>query len=175
MNEIQLIKARVSLLETINRYSPNPLVKKGSHYWMNCPFHADKTPSLQVKNEKWRCYSCNEYGDMFDFVAKATGLNLKDTIQLIASDYGISEGKLSPEKVEQIKATEYQRRKDRLREKCNELIRNKQIMELIEIEKKYHLILEIIDEPEDLEREEVIEALSSLSIVEYRLDCLFSN
>ena len=35
-----------------------------------CPFHQEKTPSFQVKNNKFNCYGCSEHGDAIDFHMK---------------------------------------------------------------------------------------------------------
>lgn len=54
-----------------------------------CPFHHDKTPSLSVKGERWRCWGCGESGDVIDFTAKYYGLDTKGAIRFLADRAGI--------------------------------------------------------------------------------------
>lgn len=54
-----------------------------------CPFHPDKHPSLTVKGDKWRCWSCGEGGDVIDFTRKYYGLDTKGAIKLLADRAGI--------------------------------------------------------------------------------------
>lgn len=54
-----------------------------------CPFHTDKHPSLSIKGERWRCFTCNEGGDVIDFTAKYYGLDTKGALRLLADRAGI--------------------------------------------------------------------------------------
>lgn len=40
-----------------------------------CPFHQEKTPSFQVKKNKFNCYGCGEHGDAIDFYMKVNNCN----------------------------------------------------------------------------------------------------
>ena len=46
------------------------LRKAGKEYKGLCPFHAEKTPSFSVNEEKglFHCFGCGVSGDVFDFV-----------------------------------------------------------------------------------------------------------
>lgn len=48
------------------------LRKAGKEFVARCPFHADKTPSFSVNEDKgvFHCFGCGESGDVFDFVMK---------------------------------------------------------------------------------------------------------
>ena len=52
-----------------------------------CPFHQEKTPSMQVFHDSYRCYGCGEYGDIFDFVQKMDHLDFKDAYLLLGGEY----------------------------------------------------------------------------------------
>lgn len=54
-----------------------------------CPFHTDKHPSLSIKGERWKCWSCGEGGDVIDFTAKYYGLDTKGALRLLADRAGI--------------------------------------------------------------------------------------
>lgn len=52
----------------------------------NCPFHADKTPSLHRfgdNKERWKCFSCGAMGDVVDLVSKINNVGLKEAIKII--------------------------------------------------------------------------------------------
>lgn len=54
-----------------------------------CPFHNDKNPSMSFKFDRYRCFSCNEYGDIFDLVQKLNGLTFHESIEYLANKAGI--------------------------------------------------------------------------------------
>ena len=69
--EIQEIKQRLSILQVLAHYG----LKPDKNNRLKCPFHDDKTPSLQVypKTNTWTCFSSNctaGTGDQIDFIMK---------------------------------------------------------------------------------------------------------
>ena len=42
-----------------------------------CPFHEDRTPSLSIKGDLWKCFGCGEKGDVYSFVAQQEHLDIK--------------------------------------------------------------------------------------------------
>jgi len=50
-----------------------------------CPFHSDKNPSLSVNEEKglFHCWSCQESGDVFDFVMAFDGIGFVEAKRLL--------------------------------------------------------------------------------------------
>lgn len=94
----------IPIKEIIERYSPNPLISKGGKFWTVCPLHSEKTPSLSLKGNKWKCFGCQEGGDAVDFVAKLFGLSLIDAARMICRDFGLSNGLDKPLSIEQQKA-----------------------------------------------------------------------
>lgn len=50
----------------------------------SCPFHTDKTPSMDVRKNFYHCYSCGETGDVIDFVMKLERLTFVQAIQRLA-------------------------------------------------------------------------------------------
>ena len=55
-----------------------------------CPFHSEKTPSFHIYSDGFKCFSCGEYGDSVDFVAKLYNLRPLEAARLIAEKFGIS-------------------------------------------------------------------------------------
>lgn len=50
----------------------------------SCPFHTDKTPSMNLRNNFYYCHSCGETGDVIDFVMKLEHLTFAQAIQRLA-------------------------------------------------------------------------------------------
>ncbi len=59
-------KERLRLQEVVERYTAQT-VRRGKAL---CPFHNDNTPSMSVKNERFRCFVCEAHGDAIGFVAQ---------------------------------------------------------------------------------------------------------
>jgi hypothetical protein len=59
------------------------------HGYGLCPFHADTKPSFHVKKQHFRCFSCGEYGDVFDFVQKFHKMTKADSLRYLAHRAGI--------------------------------------------------------------------------------------
>lgn len=53
---------------------------------ISCPFHTDKTPSLSIKEDKWRCFGCGCGGDAIDFIREVRGLNYVEACQYLGVD-----------------------------------------------------------------------------------------
>lgn len=48
-----------------------------------CPFHLDKSPSLDVRKNFYYCYGCGAHGDVIDFVMKTKNLSFKEAVTLL--------------------------------------------------------------------------------------------
>ncbi|MBV8821392.1 MAG: DNA primase [Ktedonobacteraceae bacterium] len=68
------------------------LQKSGKSLKGSCPFHNERTPSFFVfpETQTWRCFGCNEGGDIFSFVQKHQGLEFKETLAYLAQKAGVS-------------------------------------------------------------------------------------
>jgi hypothetical protein len=64
------------------------LRKTGKEWTGLCPFHADKTPSLHVNEDKgvFHCFGCGESGDVFDFVMKLDGVSFAEAKKSLGAD-----------------------------------------------------------------------------------------
>ena len=63
-----------------------PLIPDGRGFKLLCPFHREKTPSFKVDPERgtYRCYGCNEGGDVFSFVMKMENLEFPGALRHLA-------------------------------------------------------------------------------------------
>ena len=66
--EIQDIKRQLSILTVLARYN----LKPNKNNLLNCPFHNDKTASLQIypKTNSFYCFACGVTGDQIEFIEK---------------------------------------------------------------------------------------------------------
>lgn len=46
-----------------------------------CPFHQEKTPSFNIKNNKFTCFGCGEHGDAIDFYMKTNNCNFIQAVK----------------------------------------------------------------------------------------------
>lgn len=49
-------------------------------YMALCPFHKERTPSFNIKNNFYYCYGCQAHGDVIDFVMKTQNRSFKEAI-----------------------------------------------------------------------------------------------
>ena len=56
------------------------LRKAGKEYVGRCPFHADKTPSLSVNEDRgvFHCFGCGAKGDVYDFMMQLEGIGFRE-------------------------------------------------------------------------------------------------
>jgi DNA primase len=117
MSIIETIKAKIDVVEEIGLVVA--LQKSGKALKGLCPFHNERTPSFYVfaETQTWRCFGCNEGGDVFSFVQKQQGLDFRETLHYLAEKAGVQVDDYSSQNPEQ--ARETSALKERLR-KLNE-------------------------------------------------------
>ena len=75
-----------------------PLRQAAEHYGLRvlrngmtcCPFHEDRHPSMKLNEDYFFCFGCGASGDVIDFTARLFGIDLKDSAEKLAADFGIS-------------------------------------------------------------------------------------
>jgi DNA primase len=87
--KVSEIRDRSSILEVVSDYVA--LKKTGKNYKGLCPFHAEKTPSFMVNEEKqiFHCFGCGEGGDAFTFLMKAGHFSFPEAVEELAKRYGV--------------------------------------------------------------------------------------
>ncbi|HYT33493.1 MAG TPA: DNA primase [Ktedonobacteraceae bacterium] len=90
MSVIETIKAKIDVVEEIGLVIA--LQKSGKAFKGLCPFHNERTPSFYVfaETQTWRCFGCNEGGDVFSFVQKQQGLEFRETLHYLAEKAGVT-------------------------------------------------------------------------------------
>lgn len=104
---IDRIKAEVSIREWVGKTIQ--LKRNGKEYKGLCCFHAEKTPSFTVYDDKFKCFGCGEQGDVIDFVQRTQGIDWLDAVALLAQDASMTlpnghAGHVPPELKEPIQA-----------------------------------------------------------------------
>lgn len=88
----EYIKANASIVTIISKRVP--LSKGGRDYLTgSCPFHSSKSgKSFHVypDRQSWYCFGCQEGGSVFDFLMKLEGISFPESLELAASECGIT-------------------------------------------------------------------------------------
>ncbi len=89
MDEITQIKQKLNIVDIIGNYVE--LKKSGKNYKGVCPFHTENTPSFMVSPDLqiYKCFGCNEGGDIFAFVQKIEGIEFYDALKKLGEMAGI--------------------------------------------------------------------------------------
>lgn len=87
INIFEEIKSRINLQTVVTGYG----IEINRSGFCLCPFHAEKTPSMKIYDNGFKCYGCGEGGDMFVFVQKLFNLeNPLDAAKKINNDFGLN-------------------------------------------------------------------------------------
>jgi DNA primase len=83
------LRARVTLSGVIARTTR--LTKAGREFKACCPFHAEKSPSFTVNDEKgfYHCFGCGAHGDVIRWMTDQRGLAFMDAIRELAVEAGL--------------------------------------------------------------------------------------
>ncbi|HZO72615.1 MAG TPA: DNA primase [Ktedonobacteraceae bacterium] len=102
---IEAIKAKVDVAEEIGLTVV--LQKSGKSLKGLCPFHNERTPSFYVfpETQTWRCFGCNEGGDIFSFVEKQQGIEFREALLYLAEKAGIVVEEHSGQSLEEARET----------------------------------------------------------------------
>lgn len=89
-DKIMEIRDRASIVEVISDYVT--LKKAGRNHMGLCPFHAEKTPSFTVSEEKgiFHCFGCQAGGSVFQFLMHYDQLSFPEAVERVAKRYGIA-------------------------------------------------------------------------------------
>ncbi len=89
-DKIAEIRNRASIVEVITDYVT--LKKSGRNHMGLCPFHAEKSPSFTVSEEKgiFHCFGCHAGGSVFHFLMQYDHLTFPESVEQVAKRYGIA-------------------------------------------------------------------------------------
>ncbi|MCW3100717.1 MAG: primase, catalytic core, partial [Chthonomonadaceae bacterium] len=84
------VRAKTDIVEIISGYTQ--LKRSGKNWTGLCPFHADKNPSFSVSpsTQSYRCWSCGEKGDVFNFVQKKQNIDFMEALEDLAKRAGVA-------------------------------------------------------------------------------------
>ncbi|MBI2566990.1 MAG: DNA primase [Candidatus Schekmanbacteria bacterium] len=89
--DIDRIRDRLDIVDVVRSYLGAELKRAGRSYVALCPFHKERTPSFNVFPERqmFKCFGCGEYGDVFAFVMKRSGLSFGEVLKELARQAGV--------------------------------------------------------------------------------------
>lgn len=96
-HSIEQVKQRAEVSEVVGTYVT--LKKVGANLVACCPFHNEKSPSLNVSKQKqiYKCFGCGVSGDSIDFVMRFKKMEYIDAIKELADFYKIQLDEEKPE------------------------------------------------------------------------------
>ena len=99
-NVVDEVRARADIVEIIGEHVA--LKRAGKDFKARCPFHEERTPSFYVVPGKgfYKCFGCNESGDVFTFLMKRLGLGFVDAVKLVAERSGVEIREVNRQNVE---------------------------------------------------------------------------
>src|SRR3989304_8460142 len=103
MDQVDEVKSKVDIVEVISSYVP--LKKAGRNLSGLCPFHSERTASFMVSPERqaFKCFGCNEGGDVFTFLEKIEGWDFRETLEELAQRTGVQLADFKPTGASKIK------------------------------------------------------------------------
>lgn len=87
-NTVQRVKD-LSIVDVLGKYVK--LQRQGANYVCCCPFHGEKSPSLNVSPSKnlWHCFGCDRGGDAIKFVMELQNIEFQAAVEEIAKSNGV--------------------------------------------------------------------------------------
>jgi DNA primase len=88
-DDIERLRSTVSIVDVVGQFVQ--LRKVGRNWVGLCPFHAEKTPSFNVREEtgRYKCFGCDQSGDVFTFVQQHEHLDFVGAVEYLAAKAGI--------------------------------------------------------------------------------------
>lgn len=84
------VRARASIVEVVGAHVG--LRRVGRNHVGLCPFHAEKTPSFTVSEERaiFHCFGCGVGGNVFTFLMRMENLPFPEAVERLAQRYGVA-------------------------------------------------------------------------------------
>ena len=86
---IKEVLDRLSIVEVVKEYVA--LDPRGGRFWGLCPFHAEKTASFTVSEDRdaYYCFGCNRGGGLVQFVMDVEQLGFREAMELLGERAGV--------------------------------------------------------------------------------------
>ena len=82
---VDTIKQTLDLREVVARYGLEP----DRHGYVNCPFHTEKTGSMKVWHDHYKCFGCGAHGDVIAFVQSYEHTEFAEAMETLNRDFGL--------------------------------------------------------------------------------------
>jgi len=94
---LEEIRARIPLSDLVGRRIA--LQRAGREWKAPCPFHAEKTPSFYINDQKafFHCFGCGAHGDAVGFLMRHDGLSFPEAVEQLAGLAGMEMPRPEPE------------------------------------------------------------------------------
>ncbi len=94
-----------------------------------CPFHSEKTPSMKIWDDHYKCYGCGEYGDVISFTQKYYNIGFIKAVEMLNEAFNVGlpmNRKMTPNEIRRAREAQQRRneekaRSDRIKEQFNTL------------------------------------------------------
>lgn len=87
MGVFEAVKQNVDIIKVCDILG----IKLNCSYKAYCPFHKEKTPSFSISPQKqiWKCFGCNDGGDVISLVCKILNCNPLDSCKYLNEVFGL--------------------------------------------------------------------------------------
>ena len=88
-DDIERLRSTVSIVDVVGQFVA---LRKSGRNWVGlCPFHAERTPSFNVREEtgRYKCFGCDKGGDMFTFVQEHEHVDFVGAVEYLAAKVGL--------------------------------------------------------------------------------------
>lgn len=88
-DQVRRVRDAVDLVQLMSEYTP--VRKAGANFTCCCPFHQERTPSLQiyVADQRYYCFGCKAHGDAITLIREKENVGFADAVELLARRAGI--------------------------------------------------------------------------------------
>jgi len=87
--DLEQLRASLSISDVIQQYVA--LRRVGRNWVGLCPFHAERSPSFNVREEtgRYKCFGCGAAGDAFTFIQEMEHVDFVSAVEQLAAKVGI--------------------------------------------------------------------------------------
>jgi DNA primase len=89
-DDIERVRTAQPISAVISNYVS--LKRAGRNFLGLCPFHGEKTPSFNVRDEtgRYKCFGCGASGDVFKFIQEVERMDFVGSVEHLAAKAGIT-------------------------------------------------------------------------------------